>query len=174
MSYGYPPTPKQSRTGLIVTLSVVGGVAVLLALGVLIAVSAGNNSAAGDSKTSKPSKRPPAGATEGGGVSEEPTESPVVEGTKAEDDVRITSCELDSVTQWPSAGVEIVNHSGERSSYIVNIEFVDGRGTRHGEGLMSSSSLDAGQKSVGKAQGLGKFTGKLTCKVAKVSRFPAS
>ncbi|MFG2623968.1 hypothetical protein [Streptomyces sp. NPDC048473] len=172
---GFPQPPKKSRTGLIVTLSVVGGVAVLLALGVLIATSVGSNS------SSSKSKPPSAEATEGGapvegGASDAPTETepPPVEDAGAEDDVRITGCEVDSVTQWPAADVEIVNHSGARASYIVNVEFVDGDGTRHGEGLASSANLDAGQKSVGKAQGLGKFTGKLTCRVAEVSRFPAS
>ncbi|MCX5343848.1 hypothetical protein [Streptomyces atratus] len=169
---GFPQPPKKSRTGLIVTLSVVGGMAVLLALGVLIATSIGSNS------SSDKSNPPSVEATEGGapvegGASDAPTEPPAAQDAGAEDDVRITSCELDSVTQWPAADVEIVNHSGARASYIVNVEFVDGDGTRHGEGLASSSNLDAGQKSVGKAQGLGKFAGKLTCKVAKVSRFPA-
>ncbi|MFD4943205.1 hypothetical protein ACFWNT_11840 [Streptomyces sp. NPDC058409] len=170
---GFPQPPKKSRTGLIVALSVVGGVAALLALGVLIATSVGGNS------SSSRSKQPSVEDTGGGapvedGVSDAPTEPPAAKDSGAEDDVRITSCELDSVTQWPAADVEIVNHSGARASYIVNVEFVDGDGTRHGEGLTSSSDLDAGQKSVGKAQGLGKFTGRLTCKVAKVSRFPAS
>ncbi|MFE7398756.1 hypothetical protein [Streptomyces sp. NPDC057557] len=168
---GFPQPPKKSRTGLIVTLSVVGGVAALLALGVLIATSIGGNS------SSSKSNPPSVDATEGGGpveggASDAPTEPPAAEDAGAEDDVRITACELDSVTQWPAAEVEIVNHSGARASYIVNVEFMDGDGTRHGEGLASSSNLDAGQKSVGRAQGLGKFTGKLTCRVAQVSRFP--
>lgn len=176
MSYAYsvfPQPSKKSRTGLIVTLSVVGGVAALLALGVLIATSVGSNSSS--SKSNPPSvEATEGGAPVAGGASDAPTEPPAAEDTAAEDDVRITSCELDSVTQWPAADVEIVNHSGARASYIVNVEFVDGDGTCHGEGPAPSSNLDAGQKAVGKAQGLGKFTGKLTCKVAKVSRFPAS
>ncbi|MFF2408203.1 hypothetical protein [Streptomyces sp. NPDC058092] len=77
------------------------------------------------------------------------------------------------MTRWPAAEVEIIDHSGARASYIVSVEFVDGDGTRHAEGLASASDLDAGQKSLEKAQGLGKFPGELTCRVAKVSRFPA-
>ncbi|MFF2328937.1 MULTISPECIES: hypothetical protein [unclassified Streptomyces] len=174
---GLPQPPKRSRTGLIVTLSVLGGVGALLALGVLLAVALGDNTAVSSSSSSE-STRPPVGATPSGapvegGASEAPAEESDAQETRPEDDVRITGCELDSVTQWPDARVEIVNHSGERASYIVNVEFVDGKGTRHAEGLASVSNLEAGQKSTHKAQGLGEFPGKVTCRVTKVSRYPA-
>ncbi|MCX4786430.1 MULTISPECIES: hypothetical protein [unclassified Streptomyces] len=53
------------------------------------------------------------------------------------------------------------------------VEFVDGDGRRHAEGLASASDLDVGQKSLEKAQGPGEFPGKVTCRIAKVSRYPA-
>ncbi|WP_266916049.1 hypothetical protein [Streptomyces sp. NBC_00893] len=173
--YGYPQPVKKSRTGLIVTLSVLGGVAVLLALGVLIAVAGGGDSPSAKSK-SKPSavEGTESGAPAPGGVSDAPTELPALEGTDGEGDVRITRCAVDSLTEWPDADVEIVNHGDVQASYIVSVEFVDGDGTRRASGLATATDLAAGQKSVQKAQGLGKVPGKMTCKVSKVTRLPSS
>ncbi|MGW2176754.1 hypothetical protein ACWCXX_01435 [Streptomyces sp. NPDC001732] len=177
--YGHPQPPKKSRTGLIVTLSVVGGVAVLLALGVLIAVLAGDNSPSGRAKPPV-AERPGGGAsaTEGAPAPDDasgaPTELPALEGTDGTGDVRITRCEVDSLTEWPDADVEIVNHSGAQASYIVSVEFVDGEGTRRASGLATATDLAAGRKSVQKAQGLGKVPGRMTCRVSKVTRLPSS
>ncbi|WP_326765421.1 hypothetical protein OG978_13235 [Streptomyces sp. NBC_01591] len=178
-AYGYPQPPKKSRTGLIVTLSVVGGVAVLLALGVLIAVTSGGDSSSAKSKPSaveatEGGSPAASGAPEPGEASDAPTELPALEGTDAEGDVRITRCQVDSLTEWPDADVEIVNHSDTQASYIVSVEFVDGDGTRRASGLATATDLAAGQKSVQKAQGLGKVPGKMTCKVSKVTRLPSS
>ncbi|MFF4078371.1 hypothetical protein ACFYZN_03075 [Streptomyces sp. NPDC001777] len=181
-AYGYPQPPKESRTGLIVTLSVVGGTAVLLALGALIAVLGSDDS------PSDGSKRPVAGASDGSAPAKEgtpapdrtsdasdaPAELPAREGADATGDVRITRCAIDSLTEWPDADVEIVNHSEDRASYIVSVEFVDGEGTRRASGLATATDLAAGQKSVEKAQGLGKVPGKMTCRVSKVTRLPSS
>ncbi|MFJ7200889.1 MULTISPECIES: hypothetical protein [unclassified Streptomyces] len=173
-AYGHPQPPRSSRTGLIVTLSVIGGVVLLLAAGVLIAVTSGG----GPSPTarSKPSAGESAksGAPATGGPSDEPTGLPALEGTDAEGDVRITRCEVDSLTEWPDADVEVVNHSDTQASYIVSVEFVDGDGTRRASGLATATDLAAGQKSVQKAQGLGKVPGRMTCKVAEVTRLPSS
>ncbi|MFH8519718.1 hypothetical protein ACH4CE_32465 [Streptomyces gelaticus] len=173
-AYGCPQPPRKSRTGLIVTLSVVGGVALLLAAGVLIAVTAsgGSSSTAKSKPSAVESTKSEAPTT--GGASDAPTELPALEGTDAEGDVRITRCEVDSLTEWPDADVEVVNHSGTQASYIVSVEFVDGDGTRRASGLATATDLAAGQKSVQKAQGLGKVPGKMTCKVAKVTRLPST
>lgn len=179
-AYGYPQPPRKSRTGLIVTLSVVGGVAVLLALGVLVAVTSG-----GGGSSSAKSKPSAVEATKGGtpaaegepapgDASDVPTELPALDGADATGDVRITRCEVDSLTEWPDADVEIVNHSDTQASYIVSVEFVDGEGTRRASGLATATDLAAGRKSVQKAQGLGKVPGKMTCKVSKVTRLPSS
>jgi hypothetical protein len=178
-AYGYPQPPKKSRTGLIVTLSVVGGTAVLLALGTLIAVLGSDDSPSGRSK-------PPAAEAPGSGrptpedepapddASDAPTDLPAPESADGTGDVRITRCEIDSLTEWPDADVEIVNHSKDEASYIVSVEFVDGEGTRRASGLATATDLAAGQKSVQKAQGLGKVPGKMTCRVSKVTRLPSS
>jgi hypothetical protein len=181
-AYGYPQPVQKSRTGLIVTLSVLGGVAVLLVLGVLIAVVSGGDSSSAGSKPSAvegvegtESGAPAAsGAPAPGDASDAPTELPALEGTDGEGDVRITRCAVDSLTEWPDADVEIVNHSDTQASYIVSVEFVDGDGTRRASGLATATDLAAGQKSVQKAQGLGKVPGKMTCKVSKVTRLPSS
>ncbi|MEL5955841.1 hypothetical protein AADR41_13905 [Streptomyces sp. CLV115] len=171
--YGHPQPVKKSRTGLIVTLSVLGGVAVLLVLGVLIAVAGG-----GDSPSARPKPSVVEGTESGapapGDASDAPTEVPALEGTDGEGDVRITRCAVDSLTEWPDADVEIVNHGDVQASYIVSVEFVDGDGTRRASGLATATDLAAGQKSVQKAQGLGKVPGKMTCKVSKVTRLPSS
>ncbi|MFF1644228.1 hypothetical protein [Streptomyces sp. NPDC058240] len=177
-AYGYPQPPRKSRTGLIVTLSVVGGVAlvlaILLALGVLIAVMSGGGSSS--TSRTKPStvEATKSEAPVPGDASDAPTELPALEGTDASGDVRITRCEVDSLTEWPDADVEIVNHSDTQASHIVSVEFVDGEGTRRASGLATATDLAAGQKSVQKAQGLGKVPGKMTCKVSKVTRLPSS
>ncbi|MFI5767540.1 hypothetical protein ACIA74_03135 [Streptomyces sp. NPDC051658] len=177
-AYGCPQPPRKSRTGLIVTLSVVGGVAlllsILLALGVLIAVMTGGGPLS--TARSKPSTvdATKSEAPVPGDASDAPTELPALEGTDASGDVRITRCEVDSLTEWPDADVEIVNRSDTQASYIVSVEFVDGEGTRRASGLATATDLAAGQKSVQKAQGLGKVPGKMTCKVSKVTRLPSS
>ncbi|MFE6662515.1 hypothetical protein ACFVFH_02950 [Streptomyces sp. NPDC057697] len=166
---------------MIVTLSVVGGVAVLLALGVLIAVASGGGGGASSAKP-KPSATEAAesGAPVAGGESASaeasgvPTELPALEGADVTGDVRITRCEVDSLTEWPDADVEIVNHSDTKASYIVSVEFVDGEGTRRASGLATATDLAAGRKSVQKAQGLGKVPGKMTCRVYEVTRLPLS
>ncbi|MFB7845430.1 hypothetical protein ACFC34_00140 [Streptomyces sp. NPDC056053] len=179
VAYGYPQPPKKSRTGLIVTLSVVGGTAVLLALGALIAVLGSDDS------PSDGSKRPVAEASGGRMPAKEgtpapddasgaPTELPAPGSADATGDVRITRCAIDSLTEWPDADVEIVNRSEGQASYIVSVEFVDGEGTRRASGLATATDLAAGQKSVEKAQGLGKVPGKMTCRVLKVTRLPSS
>lgn len=173
--WGAPLPPRKSRTGLIVTLSVVGGLLFVGLLGGLIALVA---SAGGSSSHSSGSgSAAPAGSEAADDSGEQPAAGQPT-GAQATDeaaaDVKVTSCEVDSLTEWPSADVEVVNHGAKAASYVVNVEFLDGDGTRLAEGLAASTSLDPGQKAVEKAQGLSKIPGKLTCKVFKVTRYPAS
>ncbi|MFE7462734.1 hypothetical protein ACFU6R_01335 [Streptomyces sp. NPDC057499] len=167
MSYGYSQPPGKSRTGLIVSLSVVGGVVVLLAVGVLIAVLSSRGSSSGGLRPEE------ARATPAGEGSATPVEPPSLGGADARGDVRITGCRVDSLTEWPDADVEIVNGSDGRASYIVSVEFLDGDGTRRASGLATATDLAAGRKSVQKAQGLGEVKGRMTCRVAEVTRLPS-
>ncbi|MEU0631072.1 FxLYD domain-containing protein [Streptomyces sp. NPDC005989] len=176
--WGAPlPPPKKSRTGLIVTLSVLGGLVMLGGCGVLVAAVAGSggtiheSSASGSSRADdEPEKNAP-GKSE---PAEKPAkEKPAKKETGPEADVKVTGCTVNSSTTWPAADVEIVNHSEEKSNYIVSVEFVNSAGDRLGEGMAATNNLAPGQKSVQKAQGLDATSGKVTCKVTDVSRYPS-
>ncbi|MFF1957741.1 FxLYD domain-containing protein [Streptomyces sp. NPDC058220] len=146
-----PPPPKKTRVALIVTLSVTGTLVLLVLLGALV-------SAAGDSpwkERSSPPTQTPQGA-------EQPAE-----------DVKVTGCEVNGLTMWPAADLEITNSTGAKANYVVSVEFVDAAGTRLGEGMAATSNLAAGQTAREKAQGLDQVSGKVACKVTKVMRYPS-
>ncbi|MFF3391288.1 FxLYD domain-containing protein [Streptomyces sp. NPDC002669] len=172
---GPVPPPKKSRTGLIVTLSVIGGLVVLGGCGALVAgiASVGStteNSATGHSPAGKtPEKGTPAEADK----AEKPVEKEKAAEKGPEADVKVTGCTVNSSTTWPAADVEIVNHSDEKANYIVSVEFVNGEGTRLGEGMAATNNLAPGQKAVETAQGLSNTSGKVECKVTKVTRYPS-
>jgi hypothetical protein len=88
-------------------------------------------------------------------------------------DVEITACEVDPTLHWPSAQVKITNKSSKSSNYIINIEFLDSSGTRIGEGLAATNNLEPGKVATQKAQGAAEANGKVSCKVAKVTRYAA-
>ncbi|MFD4855097.1 FxLYD domain-containing protein [Streptomyces atratus] len=171
---GPPQPPKKSKTGLIVTLSVLGGLVVLGGCGAVVAglASVGStteSSATGHSPAAKaPEKSAPAQA-EKPVEKEKPADKPAEKGPEA--DVKITGCTVNSLTTWPDADVEIVNHSGEKANYIISVEFVNADGDRLGEGMAATNNLAPGQKSVQKAQGLDKTSGKVKCKVTDVTRY---
>lgn len=173
--WGAPmPPPKKSKTGLIVTLSVIGGLVVLGGCGVLVA---GIASVGSTTESSATGHSPAAKAPEKTAPAEKPVEKekakPAEKEKGPEGDVKITGCTVNSMTTWPDADVEIVNHSGEKANYIISVEFVNAEGTRFGEGMAATNNLAPGQKSVQKAQGLEKASGKVTCKVTDVSRYPS-
>ena len=163
--WGAPP-PRKSNTGLIVTLSVLGGLVLLGGCGALVAVTV--------SHAPKPRTLPTTEAPQDAPGKDAPSEEPAVEGKSPEADVKLTECAVDSLTTWPAADVEIVNHGDSKATYVVNVEFVDGSGTRLGEGLAATDSLAVGQKAKEKAQGLVKVPGKVRCKVTKVTRYPSN
>ncbi|MFJ1846707.1 MULTISPECIES: FxLYD domain-containing protein [unclassified Streptomyces] len=173
--WGAPmPPPKKSKTGLIVTLSVLGGLVLLGGCGALVAtVSSGStheSSATGESPAdAAPEKNAPAENA----PAEKPAEKEKGADASAESDVKLTGCEVNSVTKWPSVTVEIENHSDAQSNYIVSVEFVDGSGTRLAEGIAAANNLAAGQKSEQKAQGIGEAPADTKCKVSKVTRYPS-
>ncbi|WP_406735371.1 FxLYD domain-containing protein [Streptomyces sp. NBC_01108] len=171
--WGAPmPPPKKSRTGLIVTLSVLGGLVLLGGCGALVAV-VGSSSTHESSATKEspvgtvPEKSAPAEST--------PAKKPAEKAKKApagpEADVKLSNCEVDGMTHWPSAMVEIVNGSKDTSNYIISVEFLDKSGTRVADALAASNDVAAGQKVQTKAQSLDKASGDVTCKVTKVTRY---
>lgn len=164
--WGAPP-PRKSNTGLIVTLSVVGGLVLLGGCGALVAVTV--------SHAPKPRTLPMTEAPQDKAPGkDESSEDPAVEEGGPEADVKVTRCGVDSLTTWPDAVVEIVNHGDSKATYVVNVDFVDDSGTRLGKGLAATDTLAVGQKVTEKAQGLVKVPGKVTCKVSKVTRYPTN
>ncbi|MFB7220836.1 FxLYD domain-containing protein [Streptomyces sp. NPDC056227] len=156
---GPPRPPKSSNTALIVTLSVLGGLIVMGGIGAVAVV--------GLSSRPAPRKLPVAEAPPSGETAKaDPKEEPA-----AEADVKLSGCKVDPLTTWPSVNVEIVNGTEETANYVVNVEFVDGDGTRVAEGLAVASDLASGQRAKAKAQGLGKSPAGTKCKVTKVTRY---
>ncbi|MET9952477.1 FxLYD domain-containing protein [Streptomyces sp. NPDC006339] len=89
----------------------------------------------------------------------------------ARGDVRITACEVDSTTKWPSATLLITNRSSKPSNYIVQVEFVDASDKRLDEAVATSNVVAPGQRSEVTAQGLSQATTKITCRVTDVTRY---
>ncbi|MFI9625437.1 FxLYD domain-containing protein [Streptomyces sp. NPDC052042] len=186
--WGAPvPPPKQRRTGLIVTLCVLGGLVLLGGCGALVVSVAGigavhEGSSSGESSEAEaPGKDAPAKEDASG---EKPAEEKPAgkdngakeDGAKADAaaDVKLSTCEVDELTKWPSVNVEIVNRGDVKSNYIVTVEFVDGSGTRVAEGMAAANNLAPGQKSMQKAQGLGESPADTKCKVTNVTRYPSA
>ncbi|MFE5094979.1 FxLYD domain-containing protein [Streptomyces sp. NPDC056638] len=169
---GPPQPPKKSKTGLIVALSVLGGLVLLGGCGALVAVvgsgSTHESSATGESPADEaPEKSAPAESA--------PAEKPAEKAKKAdagpEADVKLSGCEVNDVTKWPSAMVKIENGSKETSNYIISVEFLNKAGTRVGDALAASDNVAAGQRVETKAQSLDEVSGQVTCKVTKVTRY---
>ncbi|WP_143686956.1 hypothetical protein [Streptomyces sp. TLI_171] len=90
-----------------------------------------------------------------------------------EADVSISSCAVDPTTSFPSAQLEITNHSSKASDYSIAVEFVDANGTRVAEGAALETHVAPGQKVVDTAGGTAQVSGKVTCKVTSVNRISA-
>ncbi|MEE4491599.1 FxLYD domain-containing protein [Streptomyces sp. BE230] len=167
--WGTPMSPpkKTNKAGLVAVLGC-SGVLVLAVIGGVVALA----SSGGDGPSSsagKASSSPSVAASEKAPAKEKPAAEPKGDAG----DVTITGCVVNGVTSWPAADVEIVNHSGEKSNYIVSVEFLDKAGTRLGEGMAAANNVAPGQKVRAKAQGLAETSGKVSCKVSDVTRYPS-
>ncbi|MFE7232444.1 hypothetical protein ACWCRF_32230 [Streptomyces sp. NPDC002405] len=90
---------------------------------------------------------------------------------KPEDDVKITKCSsTGNLAGFPQAELVVENHDSRSRSYMVQVEFVDGSGTRSSEGVAMVNNLAAGQKANEKAGGLARAPDGLKCRITKVSR----
>ncbi|ONI48648.1 MULTISPECIES: hypothetical protein [unclassified Streptomyces] len=160
---GQPPAPKKSSAGKVVGFSCLGVVGLVVVLGV-VGVALGGSDSGSDTGsdgvlevTAPPSKKaaaPEAAAPAG-----------------AEGDVEITGCEVSDATGWPKADVLITNRSSKTSNYIVSVEFVDGSGKRLADAMAASNNVAPKQEVEEDAQSLDKVTGKVSCKVTKVTRY---
>ncbi|MEV6107253.1 hypothetical protein AB0M28_21460 [Streptomyces sp. NPDC051940] len=86
-------------------------------------------------------------------------------------DVKITSCTVDPATRWPSAGLEIRNHSSEASTYFVTVEFTVPDGTRLSEGVTGSLTVAPGQTVRTSVIGPDEVPENVACKVVDVDRY---
>lgn len=161
-----PPPKKTNRAGLVAVLGC-SGVLVLAVIGGVVALASAGGDDGPSSSAGKASSSPSVVASGKAPAKEKPAPA----GDEA--DVRVTGCTVNSTTTWPAADVEIVNHSGAKSNYVVSVEFLDTDGTRLGEGLAAANNVAAGQKVQTKAQGLADTSGKITCKVSDVTRYPS-
>ncbi|MFF8467927.1 FxLYD domain-containing protein [Streptomyces griseus] len=164
---GQPPAPKKSSAGKVVGFGCLGAVALLVVLGVAGAVLGGTDS--GDDAGGgvlEVTASPSAGAKE-----KAPAPALKKEEDGPEGDVKITACEVNSTTQWPSASLDVTNRSSKDSNYIISVEFVDKDGTRLGEGTAALNNLAPDQVSKETAQGLTQVEGKISCRVTKVTRY---
>ncbi|MGW7445452.1 hypothetical protein [Kitasatospora sp. NPDC054795] len=73
----------------------------------------------------------------------------------------------------PEAEVRTTNRSGKSSNYIVQLEFTDTSGTRVAEGAAATSNLAPNQAAVQKASGTAQVSGKVSCRIANVTRYAA-
>jgi hypothetical protein len=165
---GGPPQPRKNNAGKVIGFGCGGLVLLFVIIAVIGAVLTSGDST--DDDGSDPVLEVTASGTPSAPAKEK-SAAPAPKGAEA--DVKITSCEVSGATTWPAAELEIVNHSSSKANYIVSIEFVDAAGTRLGEGMAATNNLAPDQKALEKAQGLSKTNGKITCKVSKVTRYPA-
>jgi hypothetical protein len=172
---GPPPPPKKNKVGLLVGLGC-GGALLLLVVFVAIGLAVGDGDTTAKSKrkdrASTPSSAPADDAPAKGKPSapaKRDDARPADDGPKG--DAKITGCRVEPTTTWPSAEVAITNRSSKTSNYIVSVEFVNSAGTRLGEGMAAANQVAPGQKVQKTAQSLDDTTGKITCKVLKVTRY---
>jgi hypothetical protein len=150
------PPPEPSRKSRTPILLAAAGVAVVAVVAVVLVGS-------GDDSDGSP-------ASDGRSITEGSEQEPGGS-SRPEDDVRITSCELDPSLKWPSAELTVTNRSGDRSNYLVSVEFVDAQGIRINEGYAAANNLLPKQSAEVKAQGMSAAEGEITCKVNKVTRY---
>ncbi|MER6914326.1 hypothetical protein ABT354_21865 [Streptomyces sp. NPDC000594] len=141
-----PPPPKKSRTGLIVTLSVVAGLAVA---GGLAFYLMGSDSA--DAPT----------------VTETTTEP----GRPAKKDVTLKECAVDDSAKVPIALVNITNNSSSTSNYVIDIVFVDADGASVTKGVANVDGVAQGESTDARVRGLEEVEGEVNCEVAYVTRW---
>ncbi|WDN51720.1 hypothetical protein [Streptomyces clavuligerus] len=143
-----PPQPprKKSRGGLIVTLSVIAGLAI--AGGLVVYVM--------DSGDSEPTT-----------VTETTTEP----GRPAKKDATLKGCSVDESTKIPTAVVNITNNSSSTSNYAVDVVFVDEEGKSVTKGVAKVDGVDQGQSADHSVRGQQAVEGTVTCEVAYVTRW---
>jgi hypothetical protein len=174
-AWGAPPPqpPKKAPVGKIIGLGCGG----LIVLFVLLAIAGALISDKSDPKPTPPATPPVSSAagapSPAAPAPAQPSAPAPAAGDAAAGDVQLSDCSVDSVLKWPSVKVTITNKSSKSSNYLIQVEFLDSAGVRISEGVAAANSVAAGQTAVQKAQGTSETSGKVTCKVLKVTRYAA-
>ncbi len=86
-------------------------------------------------------------------------------------DVKLTNCSIDNLTNWPEATLEVTNDSQKPSDYIIEVTFEskDGK-TQFGTGNAIISNLKPQQTKKETVSGLEQAKGKIKCSVSSVDR----
>ncbi|PCG85109.1 hypothetical protein CIB93_15710 [Streptomyces sp. WZ.A104] len=168
------PPRKQRRTGLIVTLSLVGGLVVIgatVALGYALMQKASESIALAEERAvSRYGDTVGPDGLEGWEELED-FEEPEADEPAAEKDATITKCTRDSLINWMSAEIKVVNGSGSPASYVVYVTFVDRDGDVVSEGLaVTEDEVAPGATAKIKAQGLGEVPAGTKCRIDRVER----
>ncbi|MFG3288320.1 hypothetical protein ACGF3G_05850 [Streptomyces sp. NPDC048179] len=133
--------------------------AALLAVAALAAVTA-CSSGDGPAVTGGDRSTPAAGAPS----------ATVGKGAATSADVTIDSCAVDAVTKIPKAELTVTDHGSDTATYTIQLEFVDGAGTRVAEGAAIANGLAANEQAKETADGTAQVTSDITCKLGKVQR----
>ena len=88
-------------------------------------------------------------------------------------DVSISGCSYDASTQFATATLSILNHSSQRSNYLIEVSFENSKGVQLGSNAAGGGdNVDAGQKSL--VQAVDSLTAPpdaLKCVLKSVNRF---
>lgn len=159
-----PPAPRKSAAGKIIGFGCLGIVLLFVLIGIVAVAASGGGGGGGDDP------KPGAGRASTDAPAGNDDDS-TREATGPTGDVKLTACEIEAFTTWPSAKLTITNRSSKTSNYMVQVEFVDAKGTRIGEGFAATNNLRPGQIAEEQAQGAAEVTGKVTCRVTEVTRY---
>lgn len=162
-----PPQPKKSPVGKILGFGCFGFVGFLVIIGIIGAVA----SSGSDSTSPAATKQTASSSAKKSDAPAKDTAAQDQAAAGPEGDVKITACEVDSALRWPSAKLTITNRSSKTSNYMVQLEFVDAKGTRISEGIAATNNLAPGQAAKETAQGTAEAEGKISCKVTEVTRY---
>ncbi|MDN3026043.1 hypothetical protein [Streptomyces sp. S.PB5] len=88
----------------------------------------------------------------------------------ADIDVQLVKCGWDKSGRFPQAELAIENHSSKRSSYLIQVEFLNGSGRRTSESTAALDDLAPGRQAKTKAIGPSKAPDDFSCNVGKVTR----
>ncbi|GLF93899.1 hypothetical protein [Streptomyces yaizuensis] len=141
-----PPPPKKSRAGLVITLSVLAGLAIAGGL-VFYVIGSGDSDPTTVTETTSEPGRP------------------------AKKDATVKSCSVDESSKLPTAVVNITNNSSSTSNYVIDVVFVDAEGNSVTKGVANVDGVAQGQSTDKSLRGQEEVEGKVSCEIAYVTRW---